>query len=87
MNKRIEGYDFIRSVAILVVFLGHILNKQATNETVLLTFRSLSPGLTMSLLGFISAALLSVKEHEFGTFMIKRFTRIYISLLFTIQRQ
>lgn len=80
MNKRVDGYDFIRSVAILVVFLGHILNKQSSNEAVLLTFRSLSPGLTMSLLGFISAALLSTKDYDFGTFLTKRFTRIYTSL-------
>jgi peptidoglycan/LPS O-acetylase OafA/YrhL len=80
MNERVEGYDFIRSVAILVVFFSHILNEQASNEAVLLTVRSLSPGITMSLLGFISAAILSAKEYEFGTFLVKRFTRIYISL-------
>ena len=84
MSKRIEGYDFIRSVAIIVVFLGHILDKQATNEAILLTIRSLSPGLTMSLLGFISAALLSAKEYDFGTFLVKRFTRIYIPLAFCL---
>lgn len=80
VNNRLEGYDFIRSVVILVVFLGHVLGKQATNEAVLLAIHSVSPGLTMSLLGFISAILLSSKDYDFGTFLVKRFTRIYISL-------
>ncbi len=84
MNTRVEGYDFIRSIVILVVFLGHILDKQATSEAVLLATRSLSPGLTMSLLGFLSAVLLSAREYDFGTFLIKRFTRIYISLAFCL---
>jgi peptidoglycan/LPS O-acetylase OafA/YrhL len=81
MDKREEGYDLIRTIAILIVFLGHILGKQSNNETVLLAFESLSPGLTMSLLGFISAVLLSAKKYDFGSFLVKRFTRIYISLL------
>ena len=80
MSKRIEGYDFIRSVAILIVFLGHILAKQTNNGAVLLTASSLSPGLTMSLLGFISAVLLSSGAQNDGTFLIKRLTRIYVSL-------
>lgn len=80
MAERLEGYDFVRSFAIFIVFLGHILNKQSTNEAILLAVRSLSPGLTMSLLGFISATLLSTREYDFGSFLIKRFTRIYISL-------
>ena len=83
MDKRIEGYDFIRSFAILVVFLSHAL-KHSTNEVFLLASRSLSPGLTMSLLGFISAALLSARDYDFGSFLIKRFTRIYISLIFCL---
>ena len=80
MQKRIEGYDLIRTTAILVVFIGHTLGNKITNEAGLLALRSLSPGLTMSLLGFISAALLSGKKYDFGVFLIKRFTRIYISL-------
>lgn len=84
MNRRIEGYDFIRSFAILIVFLGHILGKQATNEGIKLVFNSLSPGLTMSLLGFISAVLLSSRNLDVGSFLIKRFTRIYISLFYCL---
>ena len=80
MNDRIAGYDLIRSIAILIVFLGHILEKQAASGTVLLAVRSLSPGLTMSLLGFVSAALLSLKEVSPGAFLVRRFTRIYIPL-------
>ena len=84
MNKRIEGYDFIRSFAILVVFLAHILSNQSDNDALLLGVQSLSPGLTMSLLGFISAVLLSSREYDFGSFLIKRFTRIYISLIYCL---
>lgn len=76
------GYDFIRSFAILVVFFGHIIDKQSSNDALLLFLRSLSPGLTMSLLGFISAVLISKKyTASFGAnFLIKRLSRIYISL-------
>jgi len=82
LQHRIEGYDLIRSLAILVVFLGHSIGNQINNPAALLAIRSLSPGLTMSLLGFISAALLSGKEQtqNHGKFLIKRFTRIYITL-------
>ncbi|MEK6585573.1 MAG: acyltransferase family protein [Nitrospirota bacterium] len=83
MDKRIDGYDFIRSFAILVVFLGHAF-KHSTNEIIFLGTRALSPGLTMSLLGFISAALLSARDEDFGAFLIKRFTRIYSSLIFCL---
>src|SRR4029079_3276616 len=83
MDKRIEGYDLIRSLAIVVVFFDHAL-KLSSNESLLLAIKSLSPGLTMSLLGFISAALLSAREYDFGSFLVKRFTRIYISLIFCL---
>jgi peptidoglycan/LPS O-acetylase OafA/YrhL len=83
MDKRIDGYDFIRSFAILVVFLCHAF-KRSTNEFFFFGSHALSPGLTMSLLGFISAALLSTREYDFGSFLIKRFTRIYSSLIFCL---
>jgi peptidoglycan/LPS O-acetylase OafA/YrhL len=83
MDKRIDGYDFIRSFAILVVFLCHAF-KRSTNEVFFIGSHALSPGLTMSLLGFISAALLSTRECDFGAFLIKRFTRIYSSLIFCL---
>lgn len=81
VDKRIVGYDFIRSFAILTVFIGHILTNQPTNEGALLAICTLTPGLTMSLLGFISAALLSAREYDSGSFLVKRFTRIYVPLL------
>ena len=83
MEKRIEGYDLIRSLAIVVVFFDHAL-KFSSNEGLSLAIKSLSPGLTMSLLGFISAALLSTLQYDFGSFLVKRFTRIYISLIFCL---
>ncbi len=45
-----------------------------------MVFGTLSPGLTMSLLGFISAALLSTRSDEPGSFWLRRFSRIYIPL-------
>ncbi len=83
MDKRIAGYDFIRSFAILFVFLDHALSGQTADllKTASFFTRSVSPGITMSLLGFISAALLSSRDYDFGAFLIKRLSRIYISLI------
>jgi len=85
MNKtenKIIGFDFIRTFSIFFVFMAHILNKQSHNDIVLLIERSISPGLTMSVLGFISAYLLTSKYDTFnGSFYVKRFSRIYSSLI------
>lgn len=78
MTRRIEAYDLARSFAIIFVFLGHIVITQTTSFPLKVTFASLSPGLTMSLLGFVSAALLSTRNEDTGTFLVRRFTRIYI---------
>ena len=82
MIKRIEGYDFIRSVAILIVFLGHILQIEDRDGNAWLVIHalSLSSGMAMSLLGFISAVLLSDTEYDYGAFLVRRFTRIFIPL-------
>ena len=75
------GFEFIRASAILFVFLAHSIDNQSHNEIFLLLIRSISPGLTMSALGFISGYLLSAKYGVFdGSFYIKRFARIYSSL-------
>ena len=80
--KNIIGFDFIRAFAIFFVFIAHILNKQSHNSIILLIERSISPGLTMSVLGFISAYLLTSKYKKFnGSFYVKRFSRIYSSLI------
>lgn len=82
MEERDIGYDFIRMFAICIVFMGHIIGRQIHSEPILLIIRSLSPGLTMSLLGFISGYLLVAKYDLFdGNFYIKRFSRIYSSLI------
>lgn len=81
MNK-ILGFDFVRAFAIFFVFMAHILDKQSHSSVVLLVIRSISPGLTMSVLGFISAYLLTSKYKEFNSaFYVKRFSRIYSSLI------
>lgn len=80
-QSRAIGFDFIRSFAILFVYLAHILNKQCDNSIVLLIGKSISPGLTMSVLGFISGYLLSLRYEVVDTrFYVKRFSRIYSSL-------
>ena len=85
MNKKenkIVGFDFIRTFAIFFVFMAHILSRQSHNEIVLLIGRSISPGLTMSVLGFISGYLLTSQYNTFnGSFYVKRFSRIYSSLI------
>jgi len=83
MNQnKISGFDFIRAFSIFFVFMAHIINKQSDNQAILLIVRAISPGLTMSMLGFISGYLLSSKyKTSFdGKFFIKRFSRIYSSL-------
>ena len=78
MARRIEAYDLARTFAIIFVFVAHIVIEQTTSTTLRVAFAAVSPGLTMSLLGFISAALLSARAEETGAFLAKRFTRIYI---------
>ena len=74
-ENKMVGFDFIRAFAIFFVFMGHIFGDK-------LIIRSLSPGLTMSVLGFISAYLLTSKYETFnGSFYVKRFSRIYSSLV------
>jgi len=82
IKKRVEGWDFIRSTAILIVFCGHILQVQARDGYAwfIIDGLNLFPGITMSLLGFISAVLLSDKQYDYDTFLVKRFTRIFIPL-------
>lgn len=85
MNSRREfGLDFIRTACILIVFFGHILNKQLPGSIPAVIDQTLSPGITMSLLGFISAVLLSGQANSDGEFLFRRFTRIYTSLVLTL---
>lgn len=79
--EKIAGFNFVRTFAVYFVFLAHIINAQSDNQFVLLFIRSVSPGLTMSVLGFISGYLLVAKYESFdGAFYVKRFSRIYSSL-------
>lgn len=81
-SDKITGFDFIRAFAIFFVFLSHIIHGQADNARILLIAGSISPGLTMSVLGFISGYLLTSKHKDFdGVFYVKRFSRIYSSLI------
>jgi hypothetical protein len=77
MRNRIDSFDLIRSFAILTIFIDHTITKdpRIDNGFAHLAITTLSPGLTMSLLGFISAALLSSTMLNYGPFLIKRFTR------------
>lgn len=81
-RERIRGFDFIRITAILIVFLGHTIGNQRHNQYIELVIKILSPGLTMSLLGFVSGYLLSIKYQLLydGLFYIKRLVRIFSSL-------
>jgi len=77
---RNPGYDLIRAYAILSVFLYHIFNRQAPESFINLANNILGHP-RMLLLGFISAALLSKQAEDFRSFLVKRFTRIYIPLV------
>jgi peptidoglycan/LPS O-acetylase OafA/YrhL len=63
--------------------MAHIADKQVSNPIILTITRAISPGLTMSVLGFISAYLLVTKRLD-GAFYLRRFTRIYSSLIFCL---
>ena len=83
MNQnKITGFDFIRAFSVFFVFMAHIITKNSENQVFVLVIRAISPGITMSLLGFISGYLLSSKDIVSfnGGFYIKRFSRIYVAL-------
>lgn len=78
-GKHIAAFDLIRSSAIFIVFIHHFITKEGFGPIV----RSITPGvglIAMSLLGFISAALLSRKMDDYGAFLLRRLSRIYIPL-------
>jgi peptidoglycan/LPS O-acetylase OafA/YrhL len=78
---RIEAYDLARSFAILFTFLGHAVITHTSRYWLDRFFATLSPGLTMSLLGFVSAALLAGRDSDSGGFLVKRLARIYVPLI------
>ena len=76
-----QAYDLARSFAIIFTFLGHAVIAHTSHYWLDRSLASLSPGLTMSLLGFVSAALLAGRESDGGTFLIRRLCRIYVPLI------
>ncbi len=82
LNERIESFDTIRAFSILIVFFGHILAPQSNNRIFQGFLWALNPSLSMSLMGFLSGFLLTVKykRNYNNNFFIKRFSRIYVSL-------
>ncbi len=79
---KMKGFDFVRVWAIYFVFFAHITHKQVSSDWFLLVLKSISPGMTMSALGFASGYLLSKKyDMNFDSkFYIKRLSRIFCSL-------
>lgn len=87
MTERIKGYDLIRTFSIIVVFFAHIILGQSKNPYSTIIFKSLSPGITMSLLAFISACLLvnnKSLENDFSSFLLKRLIRIYVPVILVL---
>jgi peptidoglycan/LPS O-acetylase OafA/YrhL len=78
---RVQAYDLARSFAIIFTFLGHAVIAQTSHYWLDRSFATLSPGLTMSLLGFVSAALLAGRDTDNGGFLVRRLTRIYVPLI------
>ncbi len=76
-----KALNFARSFSILMVFIGHNINAYCPKTISTIIIKLISPGITMSTLGFISGYLLCRKYSIFdGLFYVKRFSRIYSSL-------
>ena len=80
MEKRFAGYNLIRSIAFISIFLYHITLRQVENAVVQVVIGT-SAAISISLFGFISSVLLSEKETSSGVFLIRRLTRIYVPLI------
>lgn len=78
--ERISGYDLARALAILLVFLGHAVTGRFDSPWVIMPFRTVSPWITMSVLGFVSAALISPRESADDASLARRLLRIYVPL-------
>lgn len=86
-NNRILGYDLTRSFAVIFVFIAHVVLAQTQNSYLFAFYTSISPGITMSLLGFISACLLVNGKDIFSkypTFLFRRLTRILIPVFLVL---
>jgi peptidoglycan/LPS O-acetylase OafA/YrhL len=81
---RVPAYDLARAFAIIFVFLGHSVVNHTSSRLASDALSSVSPWLTMSLLGCISALLLANRDEEAGEFLIKRGLRIYPSLFISL---
>ena len=79
MTNRVAGFDLIRSLSLILIFLYHIVNRQVANPGVLLIVKT-AMVVAVSILGFISSVLLSEKDVGTGTFLVRRLARIYIPL-------
>lgn len=82
MKNRIQSFDVARTFAILVTYFAHIIAFQAPESPLTIGLLMLSPGATMAILGFISAALIVPPEGVWpATELPKRFIRIYVPML------
>ncbi len=82
MKERIIYMDVARAFAILIAYLGHILAYQIPGTVPTNIILSYSPTASMSLLAFISAILVTPKNHIItNTMMTKRILRIYLPML------
>ena len=79
MADIVAGFDLIRSVSFIFIFLYHIVNRQVSDPAVVLIAK-MAMVISLSMLGFISSILLSDKNIGTGVFLMRRLTRIYIPL-------
>lgn len=73
-------FDVIRATLIVWVFFAHAADWSFKGTLFRDVMLVLSPGLTMCLLGFLSAVLLTNKDGDTGVFLLKRGLRIFIPL-------
>lgn len=77
-EKRNLALDWLRVAAIFVVFLAHVVTYYARDSALDLLLRTLSPGLTMSVLGVLSGLLLADRNVGEPSFLFKRLLRIFV---------
>lgn len=87
MKNRILGYDLARAFSVIFVFIAHIVLAQSSNTYAGIFFASVSPGITMSLLAFISACLLANSKSlitNYPEFIFRRLARLYIPMFYVL---
>lgn len=77
---RHSHFDILRTFLIITVFLAHAADWSFKGTLFRDVMLMLSPGMTMCLLGYLSAILLTGRKEDGGVFLLKRMLRIFVPL-------